>query len=332
MIAFITGGTGFIGRKTVKKLLERNYEVIALVRDLDRANSIHMPGVKLIKGNILERETMKAGMKDCDVVFHLAGWYKLGARDQSNVYETNVVGTRNVLELAQELCVPRIIYTSSIGVYGDTNGLFHDENYQRPLGRTFLTEYDRSKWQAHFQVAMPLITKGAPITIVIPGAVYGPADRSLIGQLICAYLRGYLIAFPGPETMHTFAHVDDVAEGHILAYERGQAGQSYIIAGPGYPFWQIARLWSILSGRPAPKLLIPAKFIKPLEPIARFLSTHLPMPELISVDGIRLLGATYIASSKKAETELGWHARTIEVGFKETLDWFQDFLTNSKEQ
>ena len=324
MIAFVTGGTGFIGQKVVKKLVERNYEVIVLVRNIEKANILNKLGVTLIEGNILDPSSMTRGLNACDVVFHLAGWYKLGARDQSSAYETNVIGTKNVLERAVKFGVPRIIYTSSISIYGDTHGLVHDENYQRPADQPFLTEYDRTKWQAHFQVAVPLINQGAPITIVIPGAVYGPNDKSFIGQLMRAYLRGFLIALPGPETVYSFAHVDDIAEGLILAHEKGLPYQSYILAGQSYPLWQIVKIWSTLTNKPPSTFLIPANLIKKLEPVARFLSTYFQMPGLISVDGIRQLGISYIASSEKAQAELGWKIRPIEIGLKDTLDWFTD--------
>ena len=331
MIAFVTGGTGFIGQRLVKKLIEQNYRVVALVRDPEKAGHLVKLGAQIIQGDILEPASMVYGMENCDVVFHLAGWYKLGSKIQSQVHEINVVGTQNVLEQAWKMKIPRIIYTSSLCVYGDTFGLLHDENYQRPPGQSFLTEYDRTKWQAHYQIAIPMIAQGAPITIVIPSIVYGPNDKSLIGQLIQAYLKGRLMAFPGPETTQSFSHVDDIAEGHLLAHKKGQIGQSYILAGPAYPLWQIVKLWAALSRKSPPKFYIPSKWLKPLEPLANFLANHFPMPELLSVDGIRLLGSSFIASSHKAKTELGWQLKPIETGFKETLDWYMKTDANPEE-
>ena len=330
MIAFVTGATGFIGQRLVRKLVEEKYEVLALARSPEKARRLLDPKVRVIPGDILDTSSLSA-MQNCDVVYHLAGWYKLGSRDQSHVHKTNVQGTRNVLEMAWKLNVPRIIYTSSLSVYGDTQGLLHDETYQRPPGQSFLTEYDRTKWQAHFQVSLPLISHGAPITITIPGIVYGPGDKSLIGGLIRAYVKGRMVCVPGPETLQTFTYVDDIAEGHLLAFTKGKAGQSYILAGPALPLWQVVRLWATLLRKPAPKFSISAEKLKLLEPLARFLSNHIRMPELLSVDAIRMTGVSYIGSSEKAKSELGWQPCPIEYGFRETLDWFTNSQTELEE-
>ena len=159
MKAFVTGSTGFIGARLVQKLLSSGWQVNALVRTQQGANMLLAIGAQPVWGDITARELMRDGMRHCDVVFHLAGWYKIGGRDWEKAEAINVQGTRNVLELAFELGIPKIVYTSTVAVFGDTRGVLANEEFER-LDQSFLTEYDRTKWAAHFQVALPLIEQG----------------------------------------------------------------------------------------------------------------------------------------------------------------------------
>ncbi len=325
MKAFVTGGTGFIGGRLVGRLIERGDEVHVLVRSKGGQEKMEAAGARTIWGDITERESMRAGMQGCDAVFHAAAWYKIGSRDWPKAEEINVEGTRNVLELATELGIPRTVYTSTLAVFGDTHGVLVDESYKMTVNdakRDFITEYDRTKWMAHYEVALPLIERGAPIIIVMPGVVYGPGDRSLVGQLMEAWYRGFFPVFPGPETIFTYAHIEDIVEGHLLAAEKGKPGESYILAGPAMSFKEIARLWARLAGKPEPLAYLPARFLHPWEPPARFLGDRIPgWPELFSADAVRIMGASYAARADKARAGLGWQTRPIEVGLRQTLDW-----------
>jgi dihydroflavonol-4-reductase len=323
MRVFVTGGTGFIGWHLVQKLLRRGHSVWALARSETGAARLQQAGATVVWGDILDPESIRDVIRDSDLVYHLAAWYKLGKLERGTAEQVNVNGTRNVLSLAYELGVPKIIYTSSINVLGDTRGQIVDENYQMPLeaGRHFLSEYDRTKWKAHYEVALPLIDKGAPIIIVMPAAVYGPGDPSLVGDLMRAYYMGFFPLFPGPETKLAPAHVEDIAEGHLLAAEKGRIGESYLLTGPPLSFRDMARLWAQASGKPAPKAFIPASYLRPIAPLAGQLQKILPLPPLLSQDGAQIMGATYLASSEKARRELGWQARPPEQGFRETFDY-----------
>jgi dihydroflavonol-4-reductase len=266
MRAFVTGGTGFIGWHVVQKLLRKGHAVWALARSETGASKLQAAGATVVWGDILDPESMRDVIRDSDVVYHLAAWYKLGSLEGQTAEKVNVKGTRNVLELAYELGVPKIIYTSTINVLGDTHGEIVDEDYRRQVseGHAFPTEYERTKWKAHYEVALPLIEKGAPIIIVMPGAVYGPGDHSLVGDMMRAYTNGLLPIFPGPETQITLAHVEDVAEGHLLAAEKGRIGESYLLTGPGLNFKEMAEMWAKTSGRSAPLAYVPAAYIRPL--------------------------------------------------------------------
>jgi len=317
MKVFITGGSGFIGRHLVRKCLDRGYDVYGLAHTENSAAELEILGATVVPGDILQRDSMRKGMEGSDLVFHLAGWYKLGSRDWMRAEAINVAGSRNVLRLAHELGVPKIIYTSTTTVFGDTKGQMVDESFFQ--GGPFLTEYDRTKWLAHYKVALPLIDQGAPITIVMPGLAYGPGDHSLMGQLMTLFYQGRLLAIPGPNFVHTYAYVEDVAEGHLLAADKGRSGESYIITGPAVPLGEVVDFWGQLTGKPIPKLRLPIGFLAPFIPLVGALSGAVSLPEILSEDGARVLGATYMVRSDKARAELGWRTRSMQEGMSETF-------------
>lgn len=327
MKAFVTGGSGFIGQHVVRKLLARGYEVSALARSEQSAAVLEGLGATVIPGDITDTASMREGMLGSDVVFHMAGWYKIGAQDWTEAEATNVRGTRKVLRLAHELGVPKILYTSTITVFGDTKGQLVDESFSQ--GGPFLTEYDRTKWLAHYKVALPLIEKGAPIIILMPGVIYGPGDTSIAAEMMRQFHRG-LPVVPGPNTTITYAHVEDIAEGHILAAEKGKVGESYILAGPAIPLGEMLDFWAHLTGKPAPSIRLPAEMLRPLAPVVGAVGSLLPLPPVFSQESVASLGATYMASADKARTELGWQTRPLQTGMLETFAWIAETEAQEK--
>lgn len=326
MKAFVTGGSGFIGSHVVRKLLQREYDVVALARSQESADALEAVGARVARGDINDRESMRDAMQGADVVFHIAGWYKLGAGDWLKAEAINVGGTRTVLRLAQELEIPKILYTSTVAVFGDTQGRLVDENYH--YDGPFLSEYDRTKWLAHHKVAEPLIEEGAPIIIAMPGGVYGPGDHSLVGTLMKQFYQG-LPVLAGPEITVTYAHVEDIAEGIILAAEKGRIGESYILAGPAVPLGEMVDFWSYLTGKPAPALRIPARYLKPMAPLVGALESLLPLPAFLSREAIAISDVSYAARADKARTELGWQPRPLQAGMLETFEWIAETTPSS---
>ena len=318
MKVFLTGGTGFIGKPLLKMLVARGDEVWALARSGSSAATVEALGARAVRGDLDDVDVLRAAMTGCDVVFHVAGWYRLGGNDPARMYGTNVRGARNVLQTAFEVGVPRIIHTSSVAVNGDTRGQLVDETFCQD--GPFLTDYDRSKWQAHYEVALPLIRQGAPIIIVMPGVVYGPGDHSLVGEFLRWFWRGWLPVLPGPETMLAYTYVADVAEGLILAADKGRLGESYCIAGPALTMAEWIGVASEISGKRAPLFSVSAARLLPLMPVIGALEKVIRLPMLISRDSVAILGASYIARADKARTELGWAPRPLREGLRETLD------------
>ncbi len=314
----VTGATGFVGGALVRQLVASGHEVRALVRDVGRATALRELGVALFPGDVTERDGLRDPLRGVDGAFHVAAWYKVGAPDKRLAERVNVEGTRNVLGVARELGVPKIVYTSTLAVFGDTRGRLADESYRHD--GAFLSEYDRTKWLAHFRVAEPAAHEGAPVVIVQPGVVYGPGDNGPMRPLWLQYLRRGLPAIPAG-TAFCWGHVEDIARGHVLAMDRGRVGESYIIAGPAHTLVEAFGMAERITGIPAPRAVPPAV----LRLGARLL-------DLLGRDGesLRVMaGTTYLGDSAKAQRELGFAARTLEEGLKETLRYEMRWLEGS---
>ncbi|MCU0491577.1 MAG: NAD-dependent epimerase/dehydratase family protein, partial [Chloroflexaceae bacterium] len=204
----------------------------------------------------------------------------------------------------------------------DTGGKLVDEHYRfTPGARGFTSEYERTKWLAHYDVAEPLIAKGLPLVIVQPALVYGPGDNSLVGQSMRQYLQRRLPAAPQGATF-CWAYVDDTAHGHLLAMERGRIGESYILAGPTHSMIEALLIAEKITGIPAPRLRPPvpvmtaaARVVSAIERVA-----HLPVPQNMTAESLRAMLSTYMADDSKARRELGWTTRPLEAGLRETLE------------
>jgi nucleoside-diphosphate-sugar epimerase len=319
MKAFVTGGTGFIGRRLVSRLRERGDEVVALVRSPDKAGDLRDQGVELVQGDLSSEQAIRDGVKGCDAVFHVAAVYKVGipSSEREAMWESNVAGTERVLDAAIEAGVPRIVYVSTVAVFGNTSGNVVDESYHRP-GDDFLSCYDETKYRSH-QVALERIAKGAPIVIVQPGGVYGPGDHSELGNIIDQTRTGKLRMLMFPDTGFNLVHVDDVADGILRAYDQGAVGESYVLGG------QIARMRDLIekvaeiAGRKAPKRELPVAAMKIAIPIGPLVGKAMGFPpnlrELIRTSD----GVTYWATDDKARRELGYAPRDMDTGLRETL-------------
>jgi dihydroflavonol-4-reductase len=320
MRAFLTGGTGFIGKRVVQRLLERGYDVTCLVRSPDKAVDLCEMGAAIVRGDITDRQTLREGMFGADVVFHIVGRFEVGLHPsaQARLEQLHVCGTENVLGLAVELGVPKIVYTSTLAVLGGTRGLVVDETYERDS--PFDSACDRTKYQAH-RIAERYVAQGAPIIIVMPAEVYGPGEHSVIGAFLVLQLRRLLLVMPGADTGFSLVHVDDVAEGHILAAEKGQVGQSYILGGDVMTAGDAFQVTSRLAGVPVPLLFLNSGRVASLRPLADWLERFVTLPPLLSSELLRSLGRTWWATSAKAERELGYTHRAIEEGMAETVLW-----------
>ena len=227
----VTGSTGLIGSQVTTKLLAAGHDVVALTRS--RSNAKHLPEeVRVVEGDITDKESMRDAMTGVDGVFHIAAWFFVGPgpRNVETAERVNVEGTRNVLELMEELDVSKGVYTSTLGVYPLRAFEYIDETIEPECPESAV--YYRTKWEAHYEVAKPMIEDGLPLVIVQPGIVYGPGDKSYgsIRGLFRSYLQGDLPMVPRGHYA-PWDHVGDIADGHLRAMEQGAPGETYIISG-----------------------------------------------------------------------------------------------------
>ena len=272
----------------------------------------------LVKGDVSDRAVMREAMRGVDGVFHIAALYELGLEFKDQMVAANVDGTRNTLEAAIEAGAPKIVYTSTVGVFGNTHGKIVDESYRVEM-QSLASEYERTKWAAHYEVAVPLQQKGAPIVIVQPGGVTGPGDISPLNMVYDFYLNRMPIMM-GPQAGVTIAHVDDIADGHILAMDKGRTGESYILAGPAITYRQMMKMWQSICSVPAPKLWLPgwtaslgAQLVGGLEKVFKLKMSVSSEALMTQAD------YTFYSTSDKAKRELGWQPRPLEATFQEVL-------------
>jgi len=314
---FVTGATGFVGGRVARQLVDAGHSVVAVVRNPSKAGDLARLGISLHQGDVTDKASMAEAMVGVDGVYHIAGWYKIGVRDKSEGQKINVDGTRNVLELMRELRIPRGVYTSTLAVNSDTHGKLADESY-RFTGQ-HLTVYDRTKADAH-KIAEAFIRRGLPLVIVQPGLIYGPGDTSSVRTTLIQYLKRQLPLLP-KVTAYSWAHVDDIAAGHILAMERGRAGQNTFVCGPTHTLIEAVEMAQAITGIPAPRLRVGPGVLKAMAAFMGVVEKVVPLPETYTYEGLRVVaGVTYIGDNAKARRELGWNPRPLEAGLAETLE------------
>ncbi len=315
---FLTGATGFLGGHIARQLRAAGHEVIAIVRDPAKAQGLAAAGVRLAQGDVTVKDSMRAPMAGVDGVYHIAGWYKIGVKDSAPGAAINIDGTRHVLELMRELGIPKGVYTSTLAVNSNTHGQLVDERYR--FTGVHLSEYDRTKAAAH-DVAEKFAREGLPLVIVQPGLIYGPGDAGPSGDALANYLRRRLPLMP-LETAYCWAHVEDVARGHLLAMEKGRPGENYYVCGPAHSFVEAIRLAEQISGVPAPALTAPPGLLRAMSGLMSVVERVIPVPENYSSEYLRVsAGVTYIGDNAKARRELGWTPRPLKEGLTETLEY-----------
>lgn len=311
----ITGATGFVGGALARQLRDAGHEVVALVRDPARASGLSALGVELVPGDLDDAAALDRLCVGVDGLFHVAGWYKLGQRDPSVGTRVNVEGTRNALAAAQRNDVPRVVYTSTLAVNSDTHGEVPDETYRHTGG--FVSDYDRTKAEAH-QVADQFAADGLPVVIVQPGLVYGPGDTAQSGALVAQVVAGGRPQVPAGGGV-CWAHVDDVATGHVLAMEKGEPGTSYMLAGPRATLAEGLRQVASIAGTKGP-MVLPDGLIRAVAAVVGVVGRVVPLSPDLAAETMRASLATYYGSPAKAERDLGWHARSLDTGLRETVE------------
>ena len=317
MKAFVTGGTGFIGSRVVQRLRDRGDDVVVLARRPDKASGLD---AEIVEGDLGDADAIRRGMEGCQAVFHVAADYRVGMdpSKQASMRDSNIGGTERVLDAAADAGVDKIVYVSTINVFGNTNGQTVDEGYRRNEADGFVSTYDETKYRAHL-VAGQRAAEGAPIVIVQPGSVYGPGDHALVGQMIEQASTGKMPAKAFPELGLNMVHVDDVADGIMLAYDKGKPGESYVLGGEITTQGDLIDKAAAIGGKKPPRMTVPPVMLKAMIPVSRWVGPAMGLPpnfrEMISAAH----NVTYWAKDDKARRELGYEPRDLDTGLRETI-------------
>ena len=318
--AFVTGGTGFIGANLVRLLLKEGYEVCALVRPQSNLENLKNLDIKLLKGTLNDSD-LADKMKGCQVLFHVAAHYSLYQSDQKKLYQSNVLGTRSILKAAQKANVERIVYTSSVAAIGvGKPGEIVNESHQSPVNE-LVGHYKKSKYWAE-QEAQKAIINGQDIVIVNPSTPIGPLDikPTPTGEIILRFLRRQMPAYVN--TGLNIIDVRDVAQGHLLALEKGKTGERYILGNKNLTLKALLEQLSLLTGLTAPQQTLPIWLPLGVAWVEEYLLFPLGKKPSIPIDGVKMSKQPMYYDTSKAIKELGLPSSPIEIALKDAINWF----------
>lgn len=315
MRVVVTGGAGFVGGAVAVALRKRDDDVVALVRDPERARRLTAIGATVIADDLSDVRRLVGALGTADALIHAAGSYRLGVTpdERPAMWDANVGTTTRVLDAAASAGVPRIVYVSTCNVFGNTHGAVVDEDFRRDPAAGFVSWYDETKYRAH-EVAEARMARGTPIVVVMPSQAYGPGDHSAFGQQVTAAHDGKLSYRTLDDVGIGLVHVEDLAVGIVAALDRGAFGRSYVLSGPRTTLGEAVKLAARLGGRRPPRLRIPTALVRVMAPLGGLVGQP-NLREFISASS----GVTYWASPARAEAELGWHSRDIETGLRDTF-------------
>ena len=318
----VTGATGFVGSHVVLKLLQRGRRVRAMVRRGSSLKNLEGLEVEIVTGDLTDRASLKSAVAGCRRVYHIAADYRLWTPDSSVLYVNNVVGTRNLLEAAREAKVERMVYTSTVGTLGHS-GNGHGANEQTPVElQQMIGHYKRSKFLAEMEVVAAART-GFPVVVVNPSTPVGSRDikPTPTGQMIVDFLMGRMPAYV--DTGLNLIDVEDAAEGHLLAMEKGRAGERYILGNRNLALKEILDLLSKASGLPAPKIRLPHSVVLALAAGSTGLSCLTRRPPKVPWEAVRMAGKKMFFDSSRAVQELGLPQHPVEEALAKAVQWFR---------
>jgi len=315
----ITGATGFVGWHVARLLLERGHDVRALVRPESKLRELD--GVEAVTGDLRDAVSITRAVSGCGLVYHVAADYRLWARDPNELYQSNAGGTRNVLTAAELAGVERVVYTSTVGCIGFKAGVEGTE--ESPVSIDDMQgAYKRSKFVAE-QIALDFAKKGLPVVIVNPTAPIGDHDikPTPTGKIVVDFARGDMPAYV--DTGLNLVDVRDVAEGHLLAAEKGRVGERYILGCENLTLQEILGKLSPIVGRPAPKTQVPYAVAYAFGAASTAWASITHKQPRAPLDAVKMARKKMFASHAKASDELGFAPRPVDGALQRAFDWFE---------
>jgi dihydroflavonol-4-reductase len=319
----VTGATGFIGAHVARLLVARGADVRVLVRPTSSRDNVAGLPVEIAEGDLRDAASVRRAVQGCRRVFHVAADYRFWAADPQELYRSNVDGTVNVLEACLAEGVERVVYTSTVGTIG-LAALPRPCDETTPLLPGQLTShYKRSKLEAE-RAALAFVPRGLPLVVVNPSAPVGPFDAkpTPTGQILVDFVRRKLPAVV--DTGLNVVHVRDVAEGHLLAAERGRVGERYILGHRDMTLTEILAELSDLTGLPAPRVKLPYAVAWAAGAVSTAIADHLThRPPAVPLEAVRMAKRRMFFDPGKAVRELGLPQTPVREAFADALAWFE---------
>lgn len=323
MTALVTGATGFVGSAVLRRLIGRGWRTRALVRPKGDRRNLDGLEVDLVEGDLLDPSSLDRALDGCEALFHVAANYRLWVPDPATIYAVNVEGTRSLMEAALAAGVGRIVYTSSVATLGlNSDASPADEDTPVSLD-DMIGHYKRSKYLAEAEVRQMVKDQGLPAVIVNPSTPVGPRDvrPTPTGRMIIEAASGRIPAFV--QTGLNIVHVDDVAAGHLAAYDRGVIGERYVLGGDNLSLEEILRQIAVLTHRRAPRVKLPHNLVLPVAHVAEAWARLSRGGEpFVTVDGVRLAKKWMFFTYAKAERDLGYMPRATANALGDAVEWF----------
>lgn len=314
MKALVTGANGFTGSHLVKALEQQGHNVVGLVRKTSNLSGLSNCNLQFVYGDITDKNALSTAMQGVDTVFHTAAYVELGIVDEAKMARVNVEGTRAILEVAQATGVSKVVYCSTIGVFGDTKGAIINETFQRTQ-TDFSSAYDITKYEAQ-QLVDQFAAQGLPVVSILPSGIFG-ADDPHFGPVMQQFFKGGLKLWAGGDRITGIVHVDDLVAAMILAAEKGSLGNYYIISAGDLTTREMFNILSKASGVPVPREA-PKALVRLvgniLDPIGRMLKWQPP----ISRERVHYVYDRCVrVDASKARQELGWQPRSVSQTLQE---------------
>jgi len=323
MKCFVTGATGFLGSHVARKLLARGADLRLLVRAGSRTDNIDELPVERVVGDLRDGESLRRGMSECEVVFHVAADYRLWAIDGQQLYQSNVEGTRNILQAARDSHVRRVVYTSSVATMGfGNNGRMTDESTPVAL-EDMIGDYKRSKFMAE-RLVIEAARGGQDVVMVNPTTPIGERDikPTPTGQIVVDFLKRKFPAYV--DTGLNLVDVEDCANGHLLAAERAIPGERYILGGENLSLKQILDKLASITGLPSPSIRLPYAVAYATGVVDTLVTGKLRQREpRVTLDSVRMGRKKMFVTSAKAEHELGWNPGQVDGALRRAVEWFR---------
>jgi dihydroflavonol-4-reductase len=319
----VTGASGFVGSAVARALLDEGQRVRVLLRPTSPRTNVAGLDVEIAEGDIRDRASVGRALDGCRHLFHVAADYRLWAPDPEDIVRANLEGTRAVMEAARDAKLERIVYTSSVATLKlRQDGVPVDETAPNDP-ETTIGAYKKSKVLAE-RLVETMAADGLPVTMVLPSTPIGPRDvkPTPTGRIVVEAANGKMPAYI--DTGLNLVHVDDVAQGHLLAWRRGRVGERYILGGQDVSLGEMLRVIAGLVGRKPPTVELPRGPIFPLAYAAEVVARFTGREPFATVDALRMAKYRMFFSSAKAEAELGYRARPYEEALAEAIAWFRE--------